>query len=53
MNKMPIISRYVAQVRARFCKFFYTKATQSKMGLKLPLTRSEIAGRFGNFFLIN
>jgi hypothetical protein len=42
MNKMPIISRYVTQVKARFCKFFSTKAIQGKMGLKLPSGGSEI-----------
>jgi hypothetical protein len=38
---LSIISRYVKQVKARFCKFFCTKATQGKMEGKLHHLRSE------------
>jgi hypothetical protein len=45
MNKKPIISAYVTQVS------LLVRKAWAKMGGKLHLKRSEIAGRFGNFFL--
>jgi hypothetical protein len=43
---LPIISAYVEQVSR-----FLARRRAAKMEGKLHSTRSEIAGRFGNFFL--
>jgi hypothetical protein len=51
MNKMPIISAYVARAKNRLAGFL-GRQRKAKMERKLHLIRSEIAGHFGQFLLI-